>query len=144
MIKMDNINCEEKEEVINSNEQVSCDEKKVTLEESVETIVHIIMDLAAQKRKEVPKSSSSDFADKLSIKKEDSLELTEKGEVMEEVSKEIIKFDEEKTGDDDRYSWESESVKDDDDDKKTTKCTDIFRYLFIKLPSVIFSCWKKK
>ncbi|XP_023241783.1 uncharacterized protein LOC111640009 [Centruroides sculpturatus] len=102
------------------------------------------MDLAAQKRKEKPKSSSSDLDEKLEMEKEDSLELNEIGEVMEEVSKVIRKFDEEKTNDDDRYSWESESLKDDDDENKTTKCTDIFRYLFIKLPSVIFSCWKRK
>ncbi|XP_023219917.1 uncharacterized protein LOC111621896 [Centruroides sculpturatus] len=101
------------------------------------------MDLAARKRKEEPKSSSSDFAEKLSMEKEDSLELTETGEVMEEVSKVIRKFDEAKI-DNDKYTWESESVKDDDDDEKTTKCSDIFVYIFYKLPSAIFSCWKRK
>ncbi|XP_023238753.1 uncharacterized protein LOC111637483 [Centruroides sculpturatus] len=141
---MEFIECNKGEEIINSNVQVSGDEKKVTLQDSVETIVHIIMDLAAQKRKEESKSSSSDFAEKLSMEKEDSMELNETGEVMEEVSKEIRKFDEANKTDNDRYSWESESLKDDDDDNKTTKCSDIFVYIFYKLPSAIFSCCKRK
>ncbi|XP_023209904.1 uncharacterized protein LOC111612862 isoform X2 [Centruroides sculpturatus] len=77
-------NCDEKESVYNSKEKVSGDKKEVTLEQSVETIVHIIMDLAARKKREEAKSSSSNSAEKLEMEKEDSLDLNETGEVMEE------------------------------------------------------------
>ncbi|XP_023209903.1 uncharacterized protein LOC111612862 isoform X1 [Centruroides sculpturatus] len=134
-------NCDEKESVYNSKEKVSGDKKEVTLEQSVETIVHIIMDLAARKKREEAKSSSSNSAEKLEMEKEDSLDLNETGEVMEEVSKVIKEFDKTRTSVD-KYSWESESEQ--DDDEKTTKCSDMFVYMFYKLPSMIFSCWKRK
>ncbi|XP_023212981.1 uncharacterized protein LOC111615772 [Centruroides sculpturatus] len=140
---MDILSCDKEIEDNNPNEEVAGDQKEVAMQDSVETIVHIIMDLAARKRREEAKSSSSDFVEKLNIDQEESFELNEKGEVMEEVSKTINEFDEAKTGDD-RYSWESESMQDDGDDRKTTKCSNIFCYLFMKLPSVIFSCWKRK
>ncbi|XP_023231162.1 uncharacterized protein LOC111631193 [Centruroides sculpturatus] len=80
-------NCDKEIEVDNSNERVSCVSKEVTLEDSVSVIVHIILDLAARKRREEAKSSSSDSDEKLGVDPE-SLALSEE---MVALDKEKIK-----------------------------------------------------